>query len=204
MQHPFLPDVKLPVYVANFILMEYGTGAIFGCPAHDQRDYDFAKKYNLSILPVVIPADKEAAGYNIESEPYTGPGQLQNSGFLNGMDVEDAKTASIKKMEEQGRGFGTTQYRLRDWGIARQRYWGCPIPVIHCDACGVVPVPADQLPVELPKDVTFDKPGNPLAHHPAWKHVNCPSCGKAATRETDTFDTFFQIQLVLRPLCRSA
>ncbi len=191
-QHPFNTEIKLPIYVANFVLMEYGTGAIFGCPAHDQRDYDFAKKYNLAILPVVIPEDKEAAGYNIEKEPYTGPGLLQNSDFLNGMDVDAAKAAAIQKMEDLKRGFGTTQYRLRDWGIARQRYWGCPIPVIHCDACGVVPVPEDQLPVQLPKDVTFDKPGNPLAHHATWKHVNCPSCGKAATRETDTFDTFFE------------
>ncbi len=190
-QHPFLPDVKLPVYVANFILMEYGTGAIFGCPAHDQRDYDFAKKYNLAIKQVITPP--HAMDDPLPDAPYISKeGITINSGFLDGVYSDVAANLAIKKMEELGRGFGTTQYRLRDWGIARQRYWGCPIPVIHCDSCGVVPVPADQLPVELPKDVTFDKPGNPLAHHPTWKHVNCPSCGKAATRETDTFDTFFE------------
>lgn len=191
-EHPFKKDVKLPVYVANFILMDYGTGAIFGCPAHDQRDYDFAKKYNLAILPVVIPDDKEAAGYNIEKEPYIGPGTLQNSEFLNGLDVEAAKSTAIKKMEDSKRGFGTTQYRLRDWGVSRQRYWGCPIPIIHCDTCGIVEVPEQDLPVQLPEDVKFDKPGNPLDLHPTWKHVNCPKCNAKARRETDTFDTFFE------------
>ena len=190
--HPFEPDRTLPVWVANFVLMEYGTGAIFGCPAHDQRDLDFARKYALPVLPVVIPETEDAAGFAVGAEAYTGPGVLRNSAFLDGLDVEAAKRAAIERMEGLGRGEGTTVYRLRDWGVSRQRYWGCPIPVIHCESCGVVPVPRDQLPVTLPNDVTFDRPGNPLEHHPTWKHVDCPKCGAAARRETDTFDTFFE------------
>lgn len=189
--HPLLGRA-VPVYVANFILMDYGTGAIFGVPAHDQRDFDFAQKYGLKIVPVVIPENENPATFRTEKEPYTGPGKLANSKFLNGLSVDDAKALVIKKCEEGKTGFGTTQYRLRDWGISRQRYWGCPIPVIHCPSCGIVPVPEDQLPVELPHDVTFDAPGNPLARHPTWKHVKCPCCGKDAERETDTFDTFFE------------
>ncbi|MCB9988107.1 MAG: leucine--tRNA ligase [Rhodospirillales bacterium] len=185
-KHPFIDGVDLPVYVANFILMDYGTGAIFGCPAHDQRDFDFAKKYDLPIKAVV------SGGEEPLTEAYTGDGALMNSDFLNGLSVPDAINKAIEKLEELGKGFGTTQYRLRDWGVSRQRYWGCPIPMINCPSCGVVPVPEDQLPVELPDDVTFDKPGNPLAHHPTWKHTKCPSCGGAAERETDTFDTFFE------------
>jgi leucyl-tRNA synthetase len=190
--HPFEPELKLPVYVANFVLMEYGTGAIFGCPAHDQRDFEFARKYGLPIKAVVIPEGENAATYDVGSEPYSGPGRIANSEFLDGLTVEEAKAASIQKMEELGRGRGVTQYRLRDWGISRQRYWGCPIPMIHCKDCGVVPVPDDQLPVQLPDDVTFDQPGNPLARHPTWKHCACPTCGGPAERETDTFDTFFE------------
>ncbi|WP_207484881.1 leucine--tRNA ligase [Arenibaculum pallidiluteum] len=190
--HPFDPDRTLPVWIANFVLMEYGTGAIFGCPAHDQRDIDFARKYDLPVIPVVVPETEDPATFSVENEAYTGPGLLRNSGFLDGLDVEAAKRAAIARMEELGRGEGTTVYRLRDWGVSRQRYWGCPIPVIHCDACGVVPVPRDQLPVTLPEDVSFDRPGNPLEHHPTWKHVSCPQCGGAARRETDTFDTFFE------------
>lgn len=186
-QHPFLKDVQLPLYVANYILMDYGTGAIYAVPAHDQRDMDFAKKYNLPIKQVINAPD-----VSIEKEAYTGDGTLINSGFLNGLSVEEAKKAVIAKMEQLKIGEGVTQYRLRDWGISRQRYWGCPIPVIHCPSCGVVPVPEKDLPVQLPDDVTFDKPGNPLAHHPTWKNVKCPSCGKDAQRETDTFDTFFE------------
>jgi leucyl-tRNA synthetase len=185
--HPLLGR-DVPIYIANFILMDYGTGAIFGVPAHDQRDCDFANKYNLPILPVVIPEE----GIEIEKEAYTGPGKLANSEFLDGLDVETAKAEIIKRCEENGTGFGTTQYRLRDWGISRQRYWGCPIPIIYCEDCGPVSVPEDQLPVKLPEDVRFDKPGNPLEHHPTWKNVDCPKCGKAARRETDTFDTFFE------------
>ncbi len=200
--HPLLKGRELPIYLANFILMDYGTGAIFGVPAHDQRDMDFAKKYDLPIIPVIDPspsplprgegAEALAEADEGKKEAYSGPGKMINSDFLNGMDNESAKKEIIKRCEEMGRGQGTTQYRLRDWGISRQRYWGCPIPVIYCDDCGAVSVPEDQLPVELPKDVTFDKPGNPLAHHPTWKNVDCPKCGKAATRETDTFDTFFE------------
>ena len=188
--HPLIPDRKLPVFVANFVLMGYGTGAIFGCPAHDQRDYEFATKYKLPIVPVVIPEGKDPATFDLGGEAYDGPGRIANSDFLNGLTIEEAKAEVARRMEEIGKGERKIMYRLRDWGISRQRYWGCPIPIIHCDACGIVPVPEDQLPVRLPEDVTFDVPGNPLDHHPTWKHVNCPSCGKPARRETDTMDTF--------------
>jgi leucyl-tRNA synthetase len=194
--HPFDDTWELPVYVANFVLMEYGTGAIFGCPAHDQRDYDFAVKYGLAINPVVVPA----AG-TPEDLPYTGPGAIANSRFLDGLDVEAAKQRAIQELEALGKGYGTTVYRLRDWGVSRQRYWGCPIPIIHCAQCGIVPVPKDQLPVTLPMDVTFDRPGNPLAHHPTWKHVTCPTCGGPAERETDTFDTFFESSWYFARFC---
>ncbi len=190
--HPFLPDRTLPVYIANFVLMEYGTGALFGCPAHDQRDFEFATKYALPILPVVIPEGADPKTFKLKDEPYTGPGKLAHSGFLDGLETETAKRAAIRKIEDMDKGFGTTIWRLRDWGVSRQRYWGCPVPMVHCDACGIVPVPDDQLPVTLPEDVTFDKPGNPLDRHPTWKHTVCPSCGEKATRETDTFDTFFE------------
>lgn len=198
LQHPFDKSVTLPLYIANFVLMEYGTGAIFACPAHDQRDLDFARKYDLPVRPVIAPKDLEAAALQAfladlattATEAFTGDGVAVNSGFLNGLDVTSAKRAAIEKLEELGIGAGTVNFRLRDWGVSRQRYWGCPIPVIHCGDCGVVPVPKAELPVRLPDDVTFDKPGNPLDRHPTWKHVACPSCGKPATRETDTFDTF--------------
>ena len=186
--HPF-DGRRVPVWIANFILSEYGTGAIFGCPAHDQRDLDFARKYRLPVVPVVRP-DGEGDDFDVETEAYTGPGRLFNSDFLNDMEIEAAKVEAIRRIESAGAGQGATIYRLRDWGVSRQRYWGCPIPVIHCARCGPVGVPTDQLPVELPKDVTFDKPGNPLDRHPTWKHVACPSCGEAAVRETDTLDTF--------------
>ncbi|MEZ5667972.1 MAG: leucine--tRNA ligase [Alphaproteobacteria bacterium] len=188
--HPFDPAIALPVYVANFVLMGYGTGAIFGCPAHDQRDLDFARTYGLPVRPVVIPADADPAGFAIDAEAYTGDGRLGHSAFLDGMGVEEAKAEVVRRLEAQGAGEGAITFRLRDWGISRQRYWGCPIPVIHCAGCGVVPVPDDQLPVRLPDDVSFDVPGNPLARHPTWKHVACPSCGKPAERDTDTMDTF--------------
>jgi leucyl-tRNA synthetase len=199
--HPFDAGRVLPVWVANFVLMEYGTGAIFGCPAHDQRDLDFARKYALPVLPVVIPEGEEPAGFQVGTEAYIGPGVLRNSAFLDGLDVEEGKRAAISRMEEMARGEGTTVYRLRDWGVSRQRYWGCPIPVIHCPSCGIVPVPEDQLPVELPKDVDFDEPGNPLARHPTWKHVSCPACGTAAERETDTFDTFMESSWYFARFC---
>ncbi|MDA0219696.1 MAG: leucine--tRNA ligase [Proteobacteria bacterium] len=187
--HPF-DGRKLRIYVANFVLMEYGSGAIFGCPAHDQRDLDFARKYGLAVFPVVIPEDTEAGSFKVADEAYKGEGRLGNSDFLDGMSVEQAKNEVADRLEAMGRGTRTINYRLRDWGVSRQRYWGCPIPVIHCQACGIVPVPDDQLPVELPQDVTFDRPGNPLDHHPSWKHVPCPACGGAALRDTDTLDTF--------------
>ena len=187
--HPLLKRL-VPIYIANFILMDYGTGAIFGVPAHDQRDCDFAHKYDLPIFPVVIPEGSD--DFTVETEAYSGDGILAHSDFLDGMRVEEAKETVIAKCEEDGSGFGTTQYRLRDWGISRQRYWGCPIPIVYCETCGAVPVPEDQLPVTLPEDINFDKPGNPLDHHPTWKDVDCPSCGAAARRETDTFDTFFE------------
>ena len=199
--HPFDPDWRLPVFVANFVLMEYGTGAIFGCPAHDQRDLDFANKYDLPVVPVVVPAGADADEFVIALEAYTGPGLLAHSRFLDGLDVEGGKRRAIAELEALGRGYGTTVYRLRDWGVSRQRYWGCPIPIIHCPSCGIVPVPKDQLPVTLPFDVDFDRPGNPLAHHPTWKHVSCPSCGGKAERETDTFDTFFESSWYFARFC---
>jgi leucyl-tRNA synthetase len=186
--HP-LTGLPYPVYIANFVLMDYGTGAIFGCPAHDQRDHDFASKYGLPIVPVIGP---EGTAVAPSHEAYTGDGLLINSPLFNGLTVEKAKERAIEELEARGIGERKINYRLRDWGVSRQRYWGCPIPIIHCADCGAVPVPDDQLPVTLPEDVTFDKPGNPLAHHPTWKHVPCPTCGKPAQRETDTFDTFFE------------
>lgn len=187
--HPFDATRRLPIYIANFVLMDYGTGAVMGVPAHDQRDLDFARKYDLPVQRVVSDGDTTDpvfTGY----EAYTGPGALVNSHFLDGMDVEDAKREVIRRAEAGGWGKGSTVYRLRDWGVSRQRYWGTPIPIIHCEACGVQPVPKDQLPVVLPEDVSFAVPGNPLDRHPTWKHVDCPACGKPAVRETDTLDTF--------------
>jgi leucyl-tRNA synthetase len=188
-RHPFDPERTVPVWAANFVLSTYGSGAIFGCPAHDQRDLDFARKYGLPVVPVVRP-DDAPADFDVETEAYVGPGRLFNSDFMDGLEVEAAKAAAIARLEASEHGQGATLYRLRDWGVSRQRYWGCPIPVIHCETCGPVGVPADQLPVELPKDVTFDTPGNPLDRHPTWKHVACPTCGGEAVRETDTLDTF--------------
>ncbi|MGO9174506.1 MAG: leucine--tRNA ligase [Rhodomicrobium sp.] len=188
--HPFRSTTKLPVYVANFILMDYGTGAVFGCPAHDQRDLDFARKYRLKVKAVVVPEGEDPAAFKVGNEAYTGPGRLANSSFLNGMAVEDAKEEVAQRLGKRNMAEKRTTFRLRDWGVSRQRYWGCPIPMIHCSKCGVVPVPEGDLPVRLPDDVTFDKPGNPLDRHPTWKHVKCPCCGGKAARETDTCDTF--------------
>ncbi|TMJ65411.1 MAG: leucine--tRNA ligase, partial [Alphaproteobacteria bacterium] len=188
--HPFKPGVKLPVYVANFIVMGYGTGAIFGCPAHDQRDLDFARKYGRPVVPVVLQPGADPASFQVGSEAYLGDGTMINSEFLDGLSIEAAKEKIAQLAESGGFGARKVNYRLRDWLISRQRYWGCPIPVIHCEKDGIVPVPVDQLPVKLPEDATFDRPGNPLDHHPTWKHVACPKCGQPAVRETDTMDTF--------------
>ncbi|MEG3088431.1 leucine--tRNA ligase [Sphingomonas sp. PB4P5] len=187
--HPLDPAWQLPVYIANFVLMEYGTGAVFGVPAHDQRDLDFARKYGLPVKRVVSEGAIEDPVF-VGNEAYSGPGVLVNSHFLDGMDIEDAKRVVIERAEGEGWGTGSTVFRLRDWGVSRQRYWGTPIPIIHCDACGVVPVPRAQLPVVLPEDVSFDVPGNPLDRHTEWNQVDCPSCGGKARRETDTLDTF--------------
>jgi leucyl-tRNA synthetase len=187
--HPLDPEWRLPVYIANFVLMDYGTGAIFGVPGHDKRDFEFARQYQLPIRRVVA-ADPRAADEPIGDEADDAPGIAVNSRFLDGLTTEQAAAEVIRRAEEAGWGRGTVQYRLRDWGVSRQRYWGTPIPIIHCPACGAVPVPRDQLPVVLPDDIDFETPGNPLDRHPSWKHVSCPSCGGAATRETDTLDTF--------------
>jgi leucyl-tRNA synthetase len=194
-RHPFNPEWLVPVYVANFVLVEYGTGAIFGCPAHDQRDFDFATKYQLPIIPVVMPKGEDAAIYSVGDKAFVDDGVMINSHFLNGMMPEAAFEETASRLGQtvlgdQPQAARKVQYKLRDWGISRQRYWGCPIPVIHCEVCGVVPVPKKDLPVKLPDDIEFDRPGNPLDRHPTWRHVGCPQCGKAARRETDTMDTF--------------
>ena len=203
-RHPFVEGRELPIYVANFVLMEYGTGAIFGCPGHDQRDLDFARKYGLEVRAVVAPDDVDPATFQVGDEAYTGPGRLINSGFLDGLDVETAKAEVSRRLAADGRGEPQVNFRLRDWGVSRQRYWGCPIPVIHCEDCGVVPVPEQALPVTLPDDVTFDAPGNPLERHPTWKDVPCPTCGRPARRETDTFDTFFESSWYFLRFCDPA
>jgi leucyl-tRNA synthetase len=188
--HPLDPDWKIPVVVANFVLMGYGTGAIFGCPAHDQRDLDFARKYDLPVLPVVVPEGEDPTSFDVGNEAYTGPGRLANSRFLDGLDVETAKDKVASLIESEGRGARTVNYRLRDWLVSRQRPWGCPIPMVRCETCGLVPVKFEELPVKLPDDLTFKGAGNPLDSHPSWKHTSCPGCGGAAVRETDTCDTF--------------
>src|ERR1700761_2196502 len=188
--HPFDAEWKLPVMVANFVLMGYGTGAIFGCPAHDQRDLDFARKYKLPVHAVVVPSDADPKTFAVAAEAYTGPGKLANSRFLDGMTVEDAKAEVAARLEKDGVGQRTVNYRLRDWLVSRQRPWGCPIPMIHCASCGVVPVPKDQLPVRLPEKINFDVKGNPLDADTAWKTVDCPNCKGPAVRDTDTLDTF--------------
>ncbi len=197
--HPFIPDQKFPIWIANFVLMDYGTGAIFGCPCGDQRDLDFARKFSLPVPVVVAPKPDEIP--EIGDKALAGDGFIVNSGFLSGLSTVEAKTAAIARLEQTGAGKGVVNWRLRDWGISRQRYWGCPIPVIHCEACGPQPAPLESLPIRLPSDVTFDRPGNPLDHHPSWKHTTCPSCGKPATRETDTFDTFIDSSWYFARFC---
>jgi leucyl-tRNA synthetase len=187
--HPLDPEWRLPVYIANFVLMDYGTGAIFGVPGHDQRDFEFAKQYHLPIRRVVA-ASTDMASERIGDEAENAPGVAVNSQFLDGLTSAQASAEIIRRAETAGWGEGTVRYRLRDWGVSRQRYWGTPIPIIHCAKCGAVPVPRDQLPVVLPDDIDFETPGNPLDRHPTWKHVDCPCCGGSATRETDTLDTF--------------
>ncbi|KAG1702751.1 Leucine--tRNA ligase [Nymphon striatum] len=188
--HPFIEGKTLPVYAANFVLMDYGTGAVFGCPAHDQRDLDFARKYDLEVTSVVAATDDPENAVEIANIAFVDDGVLVNSGPMSGQRKEQAINTAIDVLAERGLAEEEINYRLRDWGISRQRYWGCPIPVVHCEECGVVPEKLENLPIELPEDVTFDVPGNPLDRHPTWRDTNCPSCGKAAKRETDTMDTF--------------
>ncbi len=194
-KHPLDPSWELPVYIANFVLMDYGTGAIFGCPSGDQRDLDFARKYDLPVVPIVMPKDGDATTFAVGDTAYVDDGVMINSRFLDGKTTDEAFAIVADKLSStmignMPQGERKVNFRLRDWGVSRQRYWGCPIPVIHCDDCGVVPVPKADLPVKLPDDVTFDLPGNPLDRHPTWRHVACPNCGKDARRETDTMDTF--------------
>ncbi|MEQ1673252.1 MAG: class I tRNA ligase family protein, partial [Hyphomicrobium sp.] len=193
--HPFDKDWQLPVYVANFVLMDYGTGAIFGCPSGDQRDMDFARRYDLPVVPVILPPGEDASKYTLKSKAYEDDGVMINSRFLDGKSTKDAFEEAAARLEKQKLGKGPqgarkVNFRLRDWGISRQRYWGCPIPIVHCKDCGVVPVAEKDLPIKLPEDATFDKPGNPLDRHPTWKNCACPKCNKPATRVTDTMDTF--------------
>ena len=184
--HPFIKNKKIPIFFANFVLMDYGSGAIFGCPAHDQRDFDFAKKYNLEIIKVV----SDGANSEILNEAYTGSGKLINSDFLNGLEVDKAKIKICDEIEKKGFGKTKTLFRLKDWGISRQRYWGCPIPMIYLENGKVVPVDKSELPIELPDDIDLNSQGNPLENHPTWKITKEKSTGKKATRETDTLDTF--------------
>ncbi len=199
--HPFAEGCELKVFVANFVLMEYGTGAIFGCPGHDQRDLEFARKYGLDVVPVVLPPDADPASYAIDDEAYVGDGSIINSDFLDGLSVEEAKAAVADRLEAAGAGQRAVNYRLRDWGVSRQRYWGCPIPVVHCADCSIVPVPVEDLPVRLPGDADLEAPGNPLENHPTWAQVDCPACGKPARRETDTLDTFFESSWYFARFC---
>ncbi len=191
-KHPFDPSWELPVWGANFVLSTYGTGAIFGSPAGDQRDLDFANKYGLPFKPVVLPHGADPATYAVTTEAFTDDGVAYNSAFLDGLPTRQALPRAIEELVKLDKGEATTQWRLRDWGVSRQRYWGCPIPAIHCAKCGVVPAPVESLPIALPEDVVFDKdkPGNPLDRHPTWKNVKCPQCSGDAQRETDTLDTF--------------
>lgn len=184
--HPFDPNIVVPVVIANFVLMDYGTGAVFGCPAHDERDNELAKVMGLEVKPVIADTD-----HNI-GVTCPNDGVIINSQFLNNLSIQDAKQKSIEEFEKRGIGKRTVNYRLKDWGVSRQRYWGCPIPIIHCPSCGIVPVPEEDLPVTLPENITFDGHGNPLDSHPTWKNTKCPKCKEPAVRETDTLDTFFE------------
>ena len=198
--HPFL-NKKIPIYVGNFILMDYGTGAIFGCPAHDQRDLEFAQKYNLEIIAVVSP--EKSKPIKITNQAYTDDGYIVNSDFLNDLKINDAKKNIVKKIEEKNIGSSKVIYRLKDWGISRQRYWGCPIPIMYREDGKIVLVPQKDLPVKLPKDIDFSKPGNPLENHPTWKYTKCPETGMKAVRETDTLDTFVDSSWYFLRFCSS-
>ncbi len=200
--HPFLSGARLPVYVANFILMDYGTGAIFGCPAHDERDWYFARKEKLPIRQVVFPKDAKKKAPPLK-EAFLEEGIMRNSDFLNGLTSQEARARMMKEMEKREIGKRAVSWRLRDWGISRQRYWGCPIPIVHCQKCGAVPVPRDSLPVRLPEEAPFDAPGNPLENHPTWKNVRCPQCQAQARRETDTCDTFVDSSWYFARFCKS-
>tara|TARA_B100000212_G_scaffold31398_1_gene20514 strand:- start:5811 stop:8375 length:2565 start_codon:yes stop_codon:yes gene_type:complete len=200
-QHPFDVKIELPVYIANFVLSSYGKGAIFGCPAHDQRDLDFANKYDLPIKPVVCPEGVNEQDLNITKEAYIGDGKIINSKFLNGLSINEAKEAAIKKLKEFKAGTNKTNYRLRDWGISRQRYWGCPIPILHREDGAIIPVPKDELPITLPEDIDLSAPGNPLDSHPTWKYTTCKKTGMKAIRETDTFDTFIDSSWYFARFC---
>jgi Leucyl-tRNA synthetase len=197
----FDENIKLPVYIANFVLSSYGTGAIFGCPAHDQRDLDFANKYGLPVLPVVCPADVDEQDMLIKNEAYIGDGTIINSNFLNGLSIEKAKETAIDKLKELKIGKKEINYRLRDWGISRQRYWGCPIPIMYREDGEIIPVPESELPITLPEDIDFSIPGNPLERHPTWKHTICKKTGLKAIRETDTFDTFIDSSWYFARFC---
>ncbi|MEO1285112.1 MAG: leucine--tRNA ligase, partial [Pseudomonadota bacterium] len=191
-KHPLDPDHDLPIWIANFILMDYGTGAIFGCPAHDQRDLDFCRKYDLPVIDTFFALDNETP---VDTEAFVPP-KTEKVKWVNhftGIDVatgQEAINATIDMAERDGWGLGVTKFRLRDWGLSRQRYWGCPIPVVHCETCGVVPEKKENLPIKLPENVSFDQPGNPLDRHDAWRQCECPKCGESGVRETDTMDTF--------------
>ena len=186
-EHPFIKEKKIPIYVANFILMDYGTGAIFGCPAHDQRDFDFAKKYKLEIIEVVKPLNNYDKKLD---EAYTGDGTIVNSDFLNELSINEAKEKIVSEIERNNIGKKKITFRLKDWGISRQRYWGCPIPMIHLKNGKVVPVDKSELPIKLPNDIDINSKGNPLDFHPTWKKTKYKKTGEEATRETDTLDTF--------------
>ncbi len=188
-RHPFT-GALVPVWIASFVLMEYGTGAIFGCPCGDQRDLDFARKFDLPVVPVVLPPDTQRETFSIAQRAYDGPGTIINSQWLDGLTTDAAAREAVRRLSESGQGQHVVNWRQRDWGISRQRYWGCPIPVVHCPACGIVPVPEEQLPVVLPNDVNFAEAGNPLDRHDGWRITDCPRCGGKAARETDTLDTF--------------
>lgn len=198
--HPLDSNIEIPLLIANFVLMDYGTGAIFGCPAHDERDHELAEKMNLPIKQVIF---NDAVEIDVNKKAYTGDGTLINSEFLNALTRDAAKNAVIEKLQSLKCGISATNYRMRDWGVSRQRFWGCPIPIIYCNDCGIVPVPSDQLPVELPQDIELSGHGNPLDHHPSWKNVKCYKCSKDAIRETDTFDTFFESSWYFTRYCNN-